>query len=100
MIDARITYDDVHVSDVYETTTVYFMIDKSLLDELRPGQYPDAEHGEISVEFPTSHPTANMSTVMISPTKDGCDYDWTDIELPYEIIEVLINIIEMHVKEI
>ena len=98
MIDARITYDDMHVSEVYETTTVYFMIDKSLLEELRPGQYPDAEHGDISVEFPTSHPTANMTTVMISPTKDSTDYDWTDIDLPYEVIDELMASVELIMK--
>lgn len=100
MIDTQFTYDESYVSDTFETTTGYFMIDKNFLEELRPGQYPEAEHGEIAVEYPTDCPEASAATVMASPTKDGSDYDWTDVDLPSEIIEVLINITEMHVKEI
>lgn len=100
MIDTLFTYEESYLGNTYGTTTGYFMIDKNFLEELRPGRYPEAEHGEISVEYPTDCPEANMATVMVSPTKDGSDYDWTVIELSYEIIEVLINVIEMHVKEI
>lgn len=100
MIDTQFAYDESYVSNTYGTTTGYFMIDKNFLEELRQGRYPEAEHGEISVEYPTDCPEANVATIMVSPTKDGSDYDWTDIELPYEIIEVLINMTEMHVKEI
>lgn len=100
MIDTQFTYEESYVGNTYETTIGYFMIDKNFLEELRPGQYPEAEHGEISVEYPIDCPEASSAIVMVSPTKDGSDYDWTDIELPYEIIEVLINVIEMHVKEI
>lgn len=90
MIDYRkISYEESYSSDEYETTTGYFTIDKSLLEKFRPGQYPEAEHGTISIEYPTKHPEANMATVMISPTKDGLDYDWTDIDLSYEAIEML-----------
>lgn len=99
MIDINFSYDESHVSDAYGTTTGYFMIDKNFLDELRPRQYPEAEHGEISVEYPTEHPEASVATVMVSPTKEGGDYDWTDVDLPSEIIEVLINITEMHTKD-
>ena len=99
MIDTQFTYDESYVSDIFETTTGYFMIDKNFLEELRPGQYPEAEHGEISVEYPTDCPEASVATVTVSPTKDGSDYDWTDIELPSEIVEVLVNMTEMHVKE-
>ena len=95
MLDNRISYEESLVSGTYETTTGYFMIDKSLLEELRPGQYPEAEHGELSVEYPTEHPEANMANVMVSPTKDGSDYDWTDIDLSYEIIEDLISVVEL-----
>ena len=100
MIDTQFTYDETYVSDTFETTTGYFMIDKNFLEELRPGQYPEADHGEISVEYPTDCSEASSAIVMVSPTKDGSDYDWTDVDLPSEIIEVLINITEMHVKEI
>ena len=99
MIDTQFTYEESYVNDTYGVTIGYFMIDKDFLEELRPGQYPEAEHGEISVEYPNDCPEASASTVVVSPTKDGIDYDWTDIDLPCEIIEVLVNITEMHVKE-
>lgn len=99
MIDTQFTYEESYVSNTYGTTIGYFMIDKNFLEELRPGQYPEAEHGEIYVEYPTVYPKASATIGMVSPTKDGRDYDWTDVVLPSEIIEVLINIIEMHVKE-
>ena len=99
MICTEFSYDGSYVSSTYGTTTGYFIIDKSLLEELCPGRYPEAEHGEISIEYPTDDPQAYMAMVMVSPTKDGSDYDWTDINLPYEIIDVLVNITEMHTKE-
>ena len=99
MLDARISYEESYVSSAYETTTGYFTIDKSLLEELRPGQYPETEHGELSVEYPTERPEVNMTTVMVSPTKDGSDYDWADVNLSYEIIEDLISVVELFTKE-
>ena len=99
MLDDRISYEESYVSSTYETTTGYFTIDKSLLEELRPGQYPEAEHGELSVEYPTERPEVNMTTVMVSPTKDGSDYDWADVNLSYEIIEDLISVVELFTNE-
>ena len=99
MLDDRISYEESYVSSTYETTTGYFTIDKSLLEELRPGQYPEAEHGELSVEYPTERPEVNMTTVMVSPTKDGSDYDWAYVNLSYEIIEDLISVVELFTKE-
>lgn len=91
MIDTRISYEEAYINNVYGTVTGYFMIDKSLLEELCPGKYPEAEHGEISIEYPVNRPEADMSNVMISPTKDGSDYDWRFIELPQKIVEELIE---------
>ena len=98
MFVTQFTYEESYVGNTYETTIGYFMIDKNFLEELRPGRYPEAEHGEISVEYSIDSPEANMAMVMVSPTKDGSDYDWTVIELPYEIIEELIAITELHTK--
>lgn len=99
MLDNRIAYEDSYVSSTYEMTTGYFTIDKSLLEEFCPNQYPEVEHGEISVEYPTQYPEANMATVMVSPTKEGTDYDWTGIDLPYEIIDDLIAVTELFTTE-
>ena len=94
MIDIRISYEEFWLSDTNGTITGYFTIDKSLLEDFRPEQYPEAEYGELSVEYPINHPEASNAIVMISPTKDGSDYDWTAIELSNELIEELILITE------
>ena len=94
MIDKRISYEETFVSDIYNTTTGYFVIDKSLLEQLSTIKYPEAEHGTISVEYPTNTPDAKIAMVMISPTKDDLDYCWNDINLPYELTDELIGVIE------
>lgn len=91
-IDNRIQFEERYDSEVYKTTTLYFMSEKSLLDEILPGKYPEAESMEISVEFPTDKPEAHMASVMISPTKDGEDYDWTSWNILNEKIEGLIDL--------
>ena len=85
MIDNRITFDERHVSDVYGTTTLYFIAPKELLNN----KYPEAESTEISIEFPTNNQDPEYASVMFSPTKDGEDYDWYDVNLPHEDIEQL-----------
>lgn len=91
MIDKRISYEETYISDIYNTTTGYFTIDKSLLEELSPIEYPEAEYGTILIEYPTDIPEAKLTMVMISPTKDDTDYCWRYIDLPYEFIDELIN---------
>ena len=94
MIDKRFSYEETYVSDVYNTTTGYFTIDKSLLEQLIPIEYPEAEHGTISIEYPTDTPEAKLAMVMISPTKDDSDYCWRYIDLPYELTDELIGVTE------
>lgn len=97
-IDKRVKFEETYVSENYGTTTHYFIIEKSLLEELYPNKYPEACRGEISVEFPTDCPEAREADVCISPTaydeeNDGyTDYDWNDISIPYEEIEALFEL--------
>lgn len=94
MIDRRITFEERYDSAEHGTTTLYFIAPKELLD----GKYPEAESMEISVEFPTNQPEAKYATVEFSPTKwdeDGecyTDYDWFEVDVPYEEIEALIDL--------
>ena len=104
-IDKRVQFDEVYKSEEYGTTTYYFTIEKSLLNEIFPNEYPNDECGEISLEFPTGCPEAQYSDVSISPTEydeeNDCytDYEWRDIYLPYEEVEELIKIAENALKE-
>jgi len=94
MIDERIMFEERYDNPVYGTTTLYFTAPVEMLD----GEYPDAESTEICVEFPTDMPYAEESTVMLSPTKDGLDYDWFDAGMAYEEIEALIALAEKFVS--
>lgn len=97
-IDKRVKFEETYVSEDYGTTTHYFTIEKSLLEELFPNKYPEACRGEISVEFPTDCPDAREAEVCISPTEydeenDGyTDYDWNDVSIPYEEVEALFDL--------
>lgn len=99
-IDDRIKFDEVYVSEEHESTTYYFTMEKSLLDEFRPDEYPEAESGELKIEFPTNNIEASVAHVEISPTKydpkeeSYSDYDWVAIELSYEDIETLMFMAE------
>lgn len=91
-----VEFEDKFVSEEYGTTTYYFMAPKEMLE----GKYPEAEAMEISIEFLTEQPEACKATVMFSPTKydatEECytDYDWFDVDMPYEDIEKLMNMAE------
>lgn len=91
-IDKRVRFDEKYIDEDNKTTTLYFLAEKSLLEELFPGKYPESESMEISLKFPTESPAADNVDISVSPTKDGEDYDWTDIELPHEEIKELLKL--------
>ena len=53
---------------------------------------------EISIEFPTEHIESNYADVCVSPTREDEngteDYDWYDVDIPYDEIEELIKLAE------
>ena len=59
---------------------------------------PEAISMEISIEFPTEHIEANYADVCVSPTREDEngteDYDWYDVDIPYDEIEELIKLAE------
>ena len=96
MIDSRIYLEEIYESEEHGTTTLYFIAPKEMLD----GKYPNAEHTEICIEFPTNKPEAHYSSVRFSPSRYDeekqafTDYDWYDVEMSYEDIEALIELAE------
>ena len=96
MLDKRIRFDDSHINEELEIITLYFIAPTDLFDNIDE----DAESVEISIECPREYISAEYASVECSPTKyfeeDGCyvDYDWRDIDLPYEEIEALIKLAE------
>lgn len=95
MLDKRIKFDESYINKEYDSITLYFIAPKELfnIDE-------EAESVEISVECPKEHISANYASVEYSPTKynveEECyiDYDWREVDLPYEEIEALIKLAE------
>lgn len=93
LLEHRIEFEEKYESADYGTTTLYFKAPKELFNGLRIGNFPDAVSMEISVEFPSNHIEAAYADVCVSPTNaEGSDYDWTDIDLPYEEINALIDL--------
>lgn len=68
----------VKFEEAYDNTP-YFIAPKDLVKD----KHPEADHSTISLELRTR-------TAMISPTKNGTDYDWYDIELEPDTIDKLI----------
>lgn len=99
MIDKRIKFDERFDDRDCGTTTLYFIAPKEMLKKFIPvNDYPEAVSMEISIEFPANHIQANYADVCVSPTREiegGTEeYDWYDIDLPYDEIEELINLAE------
>ena len=92
MLDKRIKFDESYISEEHGTITLYFIAPKDLFDNIDK----EAESVEISIECPREYISAQYASVEYSPTKyeDGgyIDYDWREIDLPYEEIEAFIKL--------
>lgn len=91
MLDNRIKFDERYDDTESELTTLYFIASKEMLAELG-FDYPDAVSMEISLEFPLGTLVAERADACISPTdEDGTDYDWNDVDLPYnDVVELIL----------
>lgn len=93
-VDPQIVFDERYDDEESETTTLYFIAPKEMLSEYGYN-YPEAVSVEISIELPMGTLLAERACAAISPTDaDGSDYDWNDIELPYNTINDLIKLAE------
>lgn len=84
---SKIKFEEAYDNAPFEEYTLYFIAPKDLVKD----KYPEAEHSTISLELRTR-------TVMISPTKNGMDYDWYNIELDDDTIDKLIALQSAVVK--
>ena len=82
---SKIKFEEDYDNELFDEHTLYFIAPKDLVKD----KYPEAEHSTISLELTTR-------TIMISPTKDGMDYDWSDIELDNDTIDRLIALYVLH----
>ena len=82
---SKIKFEEAYDNVQFQEYTLYFIAPKDLVKD----KYPEAEHFTISLELTTR-------TAMISPTKNGMDYDWSDIELDNDTIDKLICLWRMY----
>ena len=82
---SKIKFEEAYDNELFDEQTLYFIAPKDLVKD----KYPEAEHSTISLELTTR-------TTMISPTKDGMDYDWSDIEFDNDTIDRLIELYVLH----
>ena len=69
----KLTFEEYNINPTFGTTTVYFVGPKELLGD----KYSEAEHATVLLEFNTNNPYGAYPEIMISPTKEGYDYDWS-----------------------
>lgn len=85
---SKIKFEEFYNNMPFEEYTLYFFAPKDLVKD----KHPEAEHSTISLEIINR-------TAMISPTKDGIDYDWYDIELDNNTMDELIALYASHVRQ-
>lgn len=93
----RILFEEAYAAD--GEVTFYFTGDAALFQELMGREEPGATGTTLSVSCPTAYVGSEYASVQISPSLrtvvDGkesvTDYDWSDINLPYEDIDWLIT---------
>lgn len=90
MLDKRVAFEEEYLSKEHGTVTYYFVGPREFLRELVDKEYPEADAFTISVECPINKQESRYAEVEMSPVYDGSDYDWRDVDLPYEEIDALI----------
>ena len=84
----KVYYDDSFINSNYHMATFWFIGPVELLE----GKYEDADACAIQIEVPIYAFNADHADVMISPTKDGEDFDWCPYELDEEWVEQLLSV--------
>lgn len=84
---SKIEFEEAYDDALFKEYILFFIAPKDLVKD----KYPEAEHFTISLELTTR-------TAMISPTKNGMEYDWSDIELDNDTMDKLIALYVLHKK--
>ena len=82
---SKIDFEQAYNKIPFKECMLYFIAPRELVKD----KYPEAEHSTISLELTTR-------TAMISPTKNGMDYDWSDIKLDNDTMDRLIALYVLH----
>lgn len=84
---SKLKLEDQWESELLGNTVLFFIAPKEWIAD----RYPEADSAEISCEFHTVEPTKGLISVMISPTKNRCGYDWDNLELDDRTVKELIK---------
>ena len=76
-----VDFEEMWINEDFREINLYFIGPKEPISDI----YPEAEHFTIHLELVSR-------TAMISPTKEGEDYDWSPLELDSASINRLIAI--------
>ena len=76
-----VDFEEMWINEDFQEINFYFIGPKEPISDI----YPEAEHFTIHLELVSR-------TVMISPTKEGEDYDWSPLELDSDTIDRLVAI--------
>lgn len=80
---AGYAFEESYFSEEYDTTTLYFVGPKRK-------EFPESDGSTISLEFPGKYIEPKEAAVSYSPSVNGEDYDYCDLNLSYEQIELLL----------
>lgn len=86
-----VQFEESSIDAEHGTSTLYFRASKGYLKRSKR-KYHDADSLTISLEFPINLIQARYAHVMFSPTKNGHDYDWNDVDISNSDINVLIDL--------
>lgn len=108
VVDKRVKFDELYISHEEGVITGFFTIEKPLLEEMYPNQYPEAIAGKLSVEISTDlsmKPVEEDNAVCsISPVEYNINnkeydcYNWFDVCLPQDEVKELVNIMKEELK--
>lgn len=87
---SKLKVETIHSSQALGTTTVFFEGPKEMLND----KYPEADSASILMEFRTDKPHSQYPALLISPTKNGSDYDWNDLYIDdFDAVQKLFELI-------
>lgn len=108
IIDTRVKFEEICIEQENNRITGFFAIEKSLLEEMYPNQYPEAIAGKLSVEIPNDmsmglsqecNAICSISPVEYNVNHNEYDcYNWFDVCLPQDEVKELVNIIKEELK--
>ena len=95
--EEAVEFEEIHDCDISESITVYFIASPRFL-AFTNQDHKEITGAEISIEYPRNMKSAKNTSVEISPVLNGDSFDWCNLYIPYEQVEMLFSIAEKALK--